>query len=192
MVSRWSFVYLLCLSVYALSTKLLHLVTHSHVETPVSLLITGFWLSVVIIIMGSSLKAPYLNPQLRWWTRPARVALCREATLLYHGMEIPATVLNLSRGGAFIRLEERVAQRHGSPQQLGEQVAVRMVLTPSGQPTQPSVVFESDARLVWKAKPESPYRYGMGIQFIHLRHEHARSLTQYLRHEAQRRCAPAR
>lgn len=189
-VSRWSVAYLLLLSGYVLVTKLGHLISHPHLETPVSLCITAFWLSVALLLLGSSLKAPYLNPKLRWWTRPLRLSLCRNAAISVRGTMIPVVVLNLSRGGAFVTLEEVAAPPQAPPYRLGEPVELTMDLTPGDQAPEPPMRFSARAQLVWMSKPDSPYRHGLGIQFHALSRVQQRHLRRYL-HAARQTVSPA-
>lgn len=184
LVSKWSFAYFLILSSYALGTKFVRLAAHSNLETPFTLFVTCFWFAVVIYFLFSDLKAPYLHPKLRWWTRPRRVGLSSEATLLYQGQRIPVVVLNLSEGGAFAKLGESVATGQKFPQRLGEEFDFLMALRRADLLESQPVRFESRGKLVWKAEPDSPYRSGMGIQFISVSKEQKRRLKEYLRHAA--------
>ena len=68
-VSRWSFVYFILLSVYVLTTRVAYLAQHPHLDHPVSVCITVFWFLVVAHLLGSPLKTLYLNPRARGWTR---------------------------------------------------------------------------------------------------------------------------
>lgn len=169
-VTRFSFVAFVSLSLFVLVTKVSRLMTHPDLENPFSVSITLFWLSVALYFLLSSLKAPYLNPKLRWWTRPARIPKCRQATILYEGVQLPVTVLNLSLGGAFVRLNERMEASRRFPQRLGEEFE----FTIDG-------AWTSKARLVWKGVPEGPYRNGMGIQFVALSREGKRQLKGFLK-----------
>jgi hypothetical protein len=167
-VSRWSFAYFLILSGTILTRRFFHLWVNPDLETPFSVGVTCFWFAVVLYFFASSLRVPYLNPRLRWWTRPPRIPIRREATVVYHGTPIPAVILNLSEGGVFLRLDEAVAQGRKIPRQLGEEFDLRMALMPGGRPGSPPEPFESRAQLVWMPKPDSPYRYGMGLRFTAL------------------------
>lgn len=179
-VSRWSFAYFIILSGYVLTTKIAFLVRHPHLETPVGLVITCFWFGVVIYFLASVLNAPYLNPRLRWWTRPPRISLCRDATILYQGTKIPVTVLDLSQGGAFVRVEETVAEQQAIPRRLGEAFQIAMALMRADPPASAPEPFESSAQLVWKGAPDTPYRNGMGIKFTSLPRVKRRQLKRYL------------
>jgi len=182
-VSKASFAYFLLLSGYVLTTRFMHLATHPTLETPLSLGITTFWFAVVIYFLLSELKTPYLNPRLRWWTRPRRVSLSCAATLFYQGAKIPATVLNLSEGGVFLKLNEPVAQGQPFPQRLGEEFQLEMVLTPSKSSKRNLAMLGLRGQLVWKAASASLYRYGMGIRFLAISGQEKRLLRDYLRDE---------
>ena len=185
-VSRWSFAYFVALSGYALVTKAIRLGAQPELETPLSLLITGFWLGAVIAFLGSSLKVPYLNPKLQWWKRPPRVRICRNATVTAHGVARPVTVWNLSQGGAFVKLDERAAAPDEAPHRLGETVDFAMELVHVDEGSKPPTPFSARAQLVWMTKAESPYRDGIGMRFLSLSTLQRRQLQELLRHEARR------
>lgn len=183
-VSRWSLAYFILLSGYVLTTRFSNWATHPTLETPLNLGITCFWFGVVTLILVSEMKTPYLHPQLRWWTRPRRHPISGEAILLYQGIKVPVEVLNISEGGVFVRLDESKAAHRPFPQRLGEQFQFEMALLPRQPQRSSAAAFRSTARLVWRALPQSPYRYGMGIRFIALSPDQRRLLKKYLRHEA--------
>ncbi len=173
-VSRWSFLFFIGLSGTVLAHRLTNFMANPALETPFGLFVTGFWFAAAIFFLVSSLKVPYLNPKLRWWTRPARIPLSREAALRYRAKPIPVSVLNLSQGGAFLRLKEPLDPSMVYPMALGEELEFHL----DG--------FKTRARLVWKAKLETPYRYGMGIQFIGLSQEQKRWLRRLLKIQGEK------
>lgn len=182
-VSRWSFVYFVLLSVYVLTTRIAYLAQHPYLDHPVSVLITAFWFGVVVYFLGSTLKAPYLHPQLRWWTRPARLAMRRQASITWRGQALPVTVLNLSKGGAFVKLS-----RPGTftSQQLGEPLHFRLQSVRGVSRARP---FTARAEVVWVAAPESAHKDGVGIQFLRLSRQRAVLLQRLLRDETRRQSA---
>jgi len=188
LVSRISFVYFAGLSLYVLVTKLSRLAISPQLETPWSLLITGTWVGVVVYCFWSSLAAPYLHPRLRWWTRPPRISLCQEASIVYQGTMIPVTVLNLSRGGAFVRVEDATAEGSAMPRRLGETCRIAMTLGRADQPASDSERFESSAQLVWRGAPETPYRNGLGIKFASLSRSQRHRLNRYLQAFREAEC----
>jgi hypothetical protein len=182
-VSRWSFAYLLALSGYVITTRLAHLISHPQLETPLSVLITSIWLVTVSVVVGSSLRLPYLNPKLRWWTRPPRTPLCREVALRYQDTALPAVVLNLSRGGAFVKLKEHATAHHAFPDRLGVACELTMQLSPGTAWTDlapPRLTLP--AKVAWMATPGSPYHNGVGLQFTSLSCAQRRLLHHVLRH----------
>lgn len=190
-VSRWTFAYFVLLSAYVLITKVQHLLTHPHLETPISLVVTAFWFAVVIYLLGSSLKAPYLNPKLRWWTRPRRVTMCRDARLRYHGTPIPVVVVNLSSGGAFVRVKDGATRTHPIPQRLGERCLLTMSLIRRGRSNAKPWRFHSTTEVAWQAAPDSPYRDGMGLKFVSLSRPQRWQLKRFLLDEARHQPRPA-
>jgi len=169
-------------------TKLSRLAISPQLETPWSLLITGTWVGVVVYCFWSSLAAPYLHPRLRWWTRPPRISLCQEASIVYQGTMIPVTVLNLSRGGAFVRVEDATAEGSAMPRRLGETCRIAMTLGRADQPASDSERFESSAQLVWRGAPETPYRNGLGIKFASLSRSQRHRLNRYLQAFREAEC----
>ena len=190
-VSRWTFAYFILLSIYVLLTKVQHLMTHPHVETSASLLVTVFWFTVAIYLLGSSLKIPYLNPKLRWWTRPTRVAICRDAMLRHHGTPLPVTVLNLSVRGAFVRFKETAVRTRTLPQQLGDTGVLTMSLVRRGRANEKPWRFHSAVEVAWRAASDSPYRDGVGLKFLSLSRPQYWQLRRFLRDEAHRQPRPA-
>jgi hypothetical protein len=190
-VSRWSLAYFVVLSGYALSTKLVRLLSVPHLETPLSFFITCVWFAVVLYFFASSLATPYLNPKLRWWTRPPRVPLCREAMITVAGATLPITVWNLSPGGAFVKLDSQQAEHLELPRRLGQDVAFATTLALGDPGLVSPVHFAATAHLVWVAAPESPHRDGVGIRFTSLTGAQRRSLKRFLRYEARQTRRPA-
>lgn len=178
-VSRGSLAYLIVLSGYVLTRRLTSWAAYPTLESPLSVGITCFWFGVVIAFLISELKTPYLHPRLRWWTRPRRLGISGEAALFYEENRIPVELLNISQGGAFIRLPEGGVTGPLFPQRLGEQFQFEMTLG-----DKPLFVFQSKVRLVWKGLPESPYRLGIGIQFLELSRQQRRLLKKHLQREA--------
>lgn len=188
-VSRWTFLYFLGLSAYALIAKTNHLLTHPHLESPLSLLVTACWLAATVWFLVSSLKLPYLNPKLRWWTRPTRVAMCRDAMLRYRGSPLPVTVSNLSRRGAFVRFKDTALR--ALPQQLGDTCVLTVSLIRRGRSNVKPWRFHAPVEVVWRAAPDSPYRDGMGLRFVSLSRPQRWQLQRFLRDEAHRQPRPA-
>lgn len=183
-VSRWTFIYFLGLSAYVLIAKTSALLTHPHLETPLSLLVTACWLGATVWFLVSSLKMPYLNPKLRWWTRPMRVTTCREAMLRYRGSPLPVTVLNLSLRGAFVRFKETALRTRVLPQRLGDTCVLTASLIRRGRSHVKPWRFHAPVEVVWRATPDSPYRDGMGLRFVSLSRPQRWQLRRFLRDEA--------
>ena len=188
-VSRWSFAYFIALSGMVLAERLSHVARHPDLENPLSALMTGIWFAVVGFVLLSSLRLPYLNPKLRWWTRPPRMALGRHAAIIHQGTPIPAIVLNLSRGGAFVKLDASAAARRHFPQQLGASCALSMPLGSPEPASKSAPPVSLPAQLVWMAKPGSPYRSGVGIKFTSLSPQQQRQLRRFLA-DAPRHAGP--
>ena len=185
-VSRWSFVYFVLLSVYVLTARVTYLVQHPYLDHPVSVGITAFWFCVVAYFLGSTLKTPYLHPQLRWWTRPLRVPVRRQAMIAWQGCVVPVVVLDLSGGGAFVKL----AEHHALPQRLGDVLHFRM--QPARGTSSKPHPFTAKAEVAWMAAPGSARQDGLGLKFVGLSRRRAILLKRILRDEATRHHAAAR
>ena len=55
----------------------------------------------------TNLRRPYLNPGVRWWQREDRIRFVSHIVMVHCGVSFPMVTLNLSMGGAFVRLDER-------------------------------------------------------------------------------------
>ena len=185
-VSRWSFVYFVLLSVYVLTTRAAYLVQHPYLDHPVSVAVTAFWFGVVGWFLGSTLKTPYLHPQLRWWTRPLRVPVRRQAAIAWQGRVVPVVVLDLSGGGAFVKL----AEQHALPQRLGDALHFRM--QPARGASSKPHPFTAKAEVAWVAAPGSARQDGLGLKFVGLSKRRAVLLKRILRDEAARHHTAAR
>lgn len=184
-VSRWSFAYFLGLSAVVLITRVSHLATHPRAESPLGLLATAVWFAVAAYVLLSSVKAPYLNPRLRWWTRPPRLSLSCEATMKTADSALPVEILNVSQGGVFLRLGGPSAAQSALPVRLGDQVTLAMELRHSRPSAAPPLRLTATAQLVWQGKSEGPFRAGFGAKFLGLPRQQQRELTQFLRDEAK-------
>ena len=88
-VTRIGFFYFIGLSLYAVGVKLYHLKTHNLFEYPADLVITLFWLGTSLVLIFSTLRIPYLNPNVKWWTQPPRYAHFRPGILLAQAGTFP-------------------------------------------------------------------------------------------------------
>ncbi len=185
-VSRASFIYFLILSGYVVGSRLARLLLRPDLEPPMGLALTVVWLGMALYVVGSSLRRPYLNPRLRWWTRPMRISLATDATITVHGLTLPVQLLNLSVGGAFVRVDEASAAHAMPPQQVGEALEFAAALVPATHPKATSWQFATSAEVVWRGKPDSPYRHGFGIRFVGLTRRQRRQLRRVIRDAIRR------
>lgn len=181
-VSTWSLAYFVLLSLYTVVRRVKALTLYPAFETPFDLLITAVWLSITIYVLFSTLKVPYLNPRVRWWTRPVRVWMCRRATVQVGQGEVPAMVLNLSMTGVFLKVDDAVPEDQPLPDRLGQTVQLRLDL---GKGDEPGLQLAVPATLVWKGKADTPYRRGLGLQFARLPGATRRQLQRFLRDAAR-------
>jgi hypothetical protein len=181
-VTTWSLAYFVLLSAFTLVRRMKAMALYPEFETPLGLLITAAWLGASAYLLLSTLKLPYLNPKLRWWTRPARVPISRQAVIRVGQVSLPATVLNLSTGGVFLKVGDEVAAGL-LPERLGQTVGLAIELGPQDGPY--AWRLDAEARVVWRGKPDSPYQRGMGLMFVGLPAGIRRQLKRFLRDAAR-------
>ena len=90
-------------------------------------------------------------------------------------------VLNLSTGGAFVRLDEGLKPDTTLfPTKLGEEVKIEIQVLPAATQWFPKGLFESSATMVWTAKQDTAYRYSVGVRFVEQGGSLKKSLLRYL------------
>ncbi len=108
-VSRPSLFYLIFLSIYFFGFKF-YLFLHHGIDTPLEVTGMMFWFAAPATLVASRARLAYLEPERRWWKRPERYVHSTVAHVLVRGVKFPLVVLNLSVGGAFVKLDERIFQ----------------------------------------------------------------------------------
>ena len=100
--------YFLGLSLYATGIKFYHFQHYNLFESPADILITLLWLGTSFVLVFSTLRIPYLNPNAKWWTQAPRYAHYRPGVLSVYGHLFPIVTLDISGSGIFLKLDERV------------------------------------------------------------------------------------
>ncbi len=106
-VSRWTFAYFVALSFSTVSLRIFQYSQDQLLGTPVDGILAAFWLVAGVIALSKELRTPYLNPRVRWWSQPERVDFISHSALEFAGVHYPIVTLNMSTGGAFIKLDQR-------------------------------------------------------------------------------------
>lgn len=208
-VSKPSLFYLIFLSVYFLGFKLFQFSNHT-LDTPAEVAGTMFWFAAPVALMASQARLAFLEPERRWWNRPERHKHATGAQLLVRGVKFPMVVMNLSAGGAFVKLDERIFQepvegdekRHDAAgrfpsvtsaerlialrhmheyPKLGDVISIAVETQAGLDSPFPSNHFVTSAEVVWVTKVTDPYQYGLGLQFTGLTVMNRIRLSRYLK-----------
>lgn len=218
LVTPWSFIYLICLSIYAIGMKLGSVYHFGAGEVPLETAVLLFWFTSTLLLVSSALRIPYLNPRLQWWKQPARYGIFKKGILYFKGIRFPVVTLNLSSGGVFLRLDERALgsvslrdpglkriegerrrqEPFGNlalskdqlketakklswfPGRIGDGVRLKLPVLPEGAELFDEDHFELKAEVVWVARPESSYRYGLGLKFKGVQPRLRKKFSEYL------------
>lgn len=106
-VSRFSFFYLLGISTASMLFKISELFQTASALSLFDVFFVLFWLGFIVFFFVMSLHIPYLNPRTRWWKQPARFNFYAHGILFFEGYKFPVVTLDISAGGAFIKIDER-------------------------------------------------------------------------------------
>ncbi|MSR78509.1 MAG: PilZ domain-containing protein [Candidatus Omnitrophica bacterium] len=106
-VTQVGFFYFIGLSLYIVVMKFYHMQTRSLFEYPMDALAALLWLGTSLGLVLSTLRIPYLNPSVKWWTQSVRYAHFRPGVLSVTGIFFPIVTLDISESGLFLKLDER-------------------------------------------------------------------------------------
>jgi hypothetical protein len=207
-VSKPSLIYLIFLSVYFLGFKLYHF-SSGALDTPAEVAATMFWFAAPTALLASQARLAYTEPERRWWKRPERYAHPTGAQALARGVKFPLVVVNFSRGGAFVKLDERIFQQDVDDARekrkdaagrfpsvtsverliavknmheypkMGEVISVAIETLPGLDSPFKSNRFVTRAVVVWVTKATDPYQHGLGLQFVNVSFLDALRLRRY-------------
>jgi len=165
-ISRPAFFFLAVLSVYVITLKIIRLI-FGPADYFHDMLLLVLWFSLAAGVLLTPLRFIYLNPQMRRWRRWKRYDDLTSGAIRFNAYQFPVVVLNISEGGAFVRLGGAMAGDF--PGKAG-QVVRFSVMMPHGKDTSDPLrhTFECDAKLVWNAREKDAPRLGMGLEFIGL------------------------
>jgi len=107
-VSRASFFYFVGLSFCTVAFEIQELRQGYLFGTALDGAMIAIWLAIGIFSTTRFMRTPYLNPRARWWTQDTRIRFVSRGTLDFRGVHFPIVTLDVSAGGAFVKLDERV------------------------------------------------------------------------------------
>ncbi len=208
-VTKPSLFYLIFLTAYFLGFKLYQF-SNNTLDSSSELVATMFWFAAPAVLLASQARLAYLEPARRWWQRPERHVHPTGAQALAHGVKFPMVVMNMSAGGAFVKLDERIFHE-GKPEEdekrsdgagrfpsvtsaerliavrnmhefpkLGETISIAIETQPGLDSPFPNNRFVVLAEVVWVTKVTDPYKHGLGLKFTGLSFAMRLRLNRYL------------
>lgn len=82
------------------------------ITLPVLMGVTGTNLALIVYLLLPNVRAVFLNPRLRWWETPPRYLVAMKAQVSKEdGHAKPATISDISIGGAGIQVESELYQQ---------------------------------------------------------------------------------
>jgi hypothetical protein len=82
------------------------------ISLPILLGVTGTNLALIVYLLLPNVRAVFMNPRLRWWETPPRYVVSMKAQVSKEdGHAKPATIGDLSIGGAGIQVESELYQQ---------------------------------------------------------------------------------
>lgn len=104
-VRRWGYFLFLAFSLFVISRNFYVLWTNQYYSRYVVLLFQVMTLSITGLLLQSHVSAPYFNPKMRWWESLPRYKFNTLGTLTIGLKKFKAEIIDLSRGGCFIKTE---------------------------------------------------------------------------------------
>ena len=136
LVTRGSFLFFVSLCFATVALKVYDLQRGALLGTWLDLGLTSFWLVAGVGFLTSTLRTPYLNPRVRWWSRDDRLRFISRGVVECEGVSFPIITLNLSVGGAFVKLDERlVSELPDCPQDGAPTTVEKRKREPEGELT---------------------------------------------------------
>lgn len=209
-VSRYSLIYLVGLTVYFVGFKLFQLYVGGW-STSFELSIVAFWFAAPLLFLTTTLRLPYFYPEARWWKRPPRVSHNTRGTLYFNGVKFPVIMMDFSYGGAFVKLDKRLYNENsGDGDQRRERTEVHhpfmtaeekiiahkslnkypctnesvhlvMKTAPGLDSPYKGELFEAEANVVWSTKAVDPMQHGLGLKFTGMSFKEKLKLKRYLK-----------
>lgn len=208
-VSKPSLFYLIFLTAYFLGFKLYQF-SNNTLDSSAEVAATMFWFAAPAVLLASQARLVYLEPERRWWKRPQRYMHATGAQALAHGVKFPLVVMNISCGGAFVKLDERIFQDETAVDvekradgagrfpsitsaerliavrnmheypKLGETISIAVETHPGLDSPFGNNRFVTLAEVVWVTKVTDPYQHGLGLKFTGLSPVMRMRLARYL------------
>ncbi len=209
-VTRPSLFYLIFLTVYFLGFKVYQF-SNQALDTPWEVAGTMFWFAAPAVLLTSQARLAYLEPARRWWRRSDRVEHATGGQILVNGVKFPVVMMNLSAGGAFVKLDERIFQtgydaesekRKDALGRFPSVTSAERLIAVKNMGSYPKIhdvvhltvetlasmdspfhenQFEVTAEVVWTTKATDPYQNGLGLKFHKVSLQTNHRLRKYLR-----------
>lgn len=209
-VTKPSLFYLIFLSVYFVGFKIFQFST-GVLESPTQIVATMFWFAAPTALLASQARLAYTEPARRWWKRPERHTHTTGAQALCRGIKFPLVVINFSRSGAFVKLDERIFQQQVDQEHekrddgagrfpsvssaerlialrnmreypgIGDEINIAIETLPGLDSPFKANRFAARARVVWVTKATDPYQYGLGLQFMRVSFMNQLRLRRYFK-----------
>ncbi len=128
--------------------------------------VLAFLFSVLTVLLltyqvGREIRVPYFFPKIRWWETDPRYRLSVPVTVTRStGALLSADIMDLSRGGCFIKLRNELGQ--------DEEVALSFTVF--------NIPLKCEGVIVWRTRSTVTTPKGVGIKFTDLGRAEKRSL----------------
>jgi len=106
-VCRFSFLYFLTMGILVFLLKIYGMIMTPEQTLPFGLIVILSWAGLVAMFLYTPIHIPYLNAGMRWWTQPSRFYFLSRGVLFHGSCRYPIISLDISRGGAFIKVDQR-------------------------------------------------------------------------------------
>jgi hypothetical protein len=183
----------------------------NHLIHPLDIAVIFYWFSAIALVTVTHFRLPYLRPEVRWWVRGHRIPHTVPGAVLYKGMKFPVISMDFSKGGVFVKLDERlfqpnstsgdrrasqklhsrlltpdeliVASKHADayPTRKNETIRVQLATFPSMDNPFENNIFEAEATIVWTTKETDPMHYGLGLRFKNMPFPMKHNIKKYLK-----------
>ncbi len=188
-VTRVGFVYLILLNLSTLGVKIYNLQSRVLFEYPIDFVVVLFLFTMTILFLFTAVRAPFLNPDMRWWKQPPRYSVLMPGVLIVNGLEFPVVTLNISHEGMALKLDEEkwMASEHSEerlaayPKNLGNVVELKIRVVSEAVSLFNDPLFKTPAQVVWCPAKDSPLTYGLGLKFLFADSKSRQQIKSYLK-----------
>jgi hypothetical protein len=126
----------------------------------------GLFMIVFVVLCGLAfrvareIRVPYFHPRIRWWETNPRYRLSVAVQVKVGDRALKGEILDVSRGGCFIKLREEVKE--------GEKIDLQFSIF--------QTQFKCAGTVVWRSKSTVTHPKGCGIKFQAMNREQRKSL----------------